>query len=70
MTYKDAVKQFRNQFIDLWERQVDYWTAQETWSCWVDGLCKDGQITQRQYDTWRTPFTYGKRLKLTKRFSR
>lgn len=69
MTYKDAVRQFRNQFIDLWERQVDYWTAQEVWAGWVDYLCKDGQITQRQYDTWATPFTYGKHLKLTKRFS-
>lgn len=34
----------------LSERKRDYCAAQLRWSCFVDYLCKDGQITQRQYD--------------------
>lgn len=70
MTYKEAVKQFRSENIDLYERGVDYWTAHLAWSTFVDYLCKNGQITERQYNTWATPFTYGKPLKVTKRYSR
>ena len=70
MTYREAVREFREAYHSLWERQVDYWTAQLTWSEYVDGLCKDGQITQKQYDTWETPFTYGKHLNVRKVFSR
>ena len=70
MTYKEAVKIFRETYIDLYEKGVDYWTAQECWANFTDILCKDGTITQKQYNTWETPFTYGKPLKLTKVFSR
>lgn len=64
MTYKDAVREFRSQFITLWLNEVDYWRAQEAWVAWIDGLCKDEQITEKQYMTWKPPFKYGKRLKL------
>jgi len=26
------------------------------WHCFIDSLCKNGEITQRQYDTWGSPF--------------
>jgi len=31
-------------------RKADCCKVQFEWSCWIDGLCKDGQITQKQYD--------------------
>jgi hypothetical protein len=26
------------------------------WNDWTDGLCKSGEITQRQYENWMNPF--------------
>lgn len=34
----------------LKERREDYCKVQFAWSCYIDGLCKNGQITQAQYD--------------------
>lgn len=62
MTYRQAVREFKETHKHLWANHVDYWTAQLAWSAYVDGLCKDGVITQKQYDTWATPFPYGVRL--------
>ena len=31
-------------------RKDDYCKVQFEWSCWVDMLCKDGQITQKEYE--------------------
>lgn len=67
MTYKDAVKNFERQNAELYNERVDYWTGQLAWSEYVDYLCKDGQITSRQYNNWSTPFPYGKNLKPNKR---
>lgn len=51
-------------FIQLLPKNtvMDYWHAQEIWASFTDGLCKDGVITQRQYETWLTPFPYGKSI--------
>ena len=27
----------------------------QAWHNYTDGLCKDGQISERQYSTWNTP---------------
>ena len=62
MTYIRAVKEFKETHKSLWEEHADYWKAQEMWSAYTDNLCKSGQITQKQYDTWETPFPYGVRL--------
>ena len=62
MTYREAVRDFKKAFSFLWEFHEDYWTAQEAWSAYTDSLCKDGQITKKQFNTWRTPFPYGIRL--------
>ena len=50
----------RRRFIDevfdgdykayLKARQDDYCKVQFEWSCWIDALCKDGEITQKQYE--------------------
>ena len=63
MTYRQAVMDFKEAYNDLYEKCVDYWTAQMAWSCYVDNLCRNGNITQKQYQTWATPFPYGKSLK-------
>ena len=63
MTYREAKRIFRETYSDLYEEGVDYWTAQECWANFTDIMCKNGDITQKQFDTWLTPFPYGKHLK-------
>ena len=63
MDYKTAVKQFKAENLELWMKEVDYWTAQLAWATYTDSLCKAGIITQKQWSSWSTPFPYGKRLK-------
>lgn len=70
MTYIKAVADFKRVYKDLWENHVDYWTAFEAWSTYIDSLCKDRQITQKQYNTWSTPFPYGRRLGVGKSIRR
>ena len=31
-------------------RQDDYCKVQFEWSCWIDALCKNGEITTKQYE--------------------
>ena len=59
MTYKDAVKEFKQ---NLRNGEYDYWTVQEMWAEYTDSMCKAGEITQKQWSTWATPFEYGKRI--------
>lgn len=68
MTYKEAVKDFKENYVKPGE--YDYWTLQLMWATYVDSLCKDKQITQKQFNEWETPFTYGVRVLVaeTKKF--
>lgn len=59
MTYKDAVRQFKQ---GLPNGEYDYLMLQQAWAFYTDGLCKDGEITNKQWNTWETPFEYGKRV--------
>ncbi len=59
MTYKDAVKEFKR---NLRNGEYDYWAVQEMWAAYTDAMCKAGEITQKQWSTWATPFEYGKRI--------
>lgn len=53
-------KTLKRRFIDevfdgnykayLKARREDYCKVQFEWSCWIDALCKDGEITQKQYE--------------------
>lgn len=36
----------------------DYLAVQFAWECFVDGLCKDGDITQEQYNSWTFPWAW------------
>lgn len=33
----------------LRDRRNDYCRVQFIWSCWIDSLCRDGEISQKQY---------------------
>ena len=63
MTYREAVREFKREYIGLWINEVDYWTAQLAWSEYTDYLCKANIIKQWQWERWETPFPYGKRLR-------
>lgn len=63
MTYRQVIKEFQTEYRNLYEQEVDYWTAQLAWSAFVDSLCKEGVVTQKQWETWETPFPYGKHLR-------
>ena len=56
MKTSELKRAFINTFYDgnykeyLKAREADYCKVQFEWSYWVDLLCKDGEITQKQYD--------------------
>lgn len=64
MQYRQVVKSFHEATNNHFHKGsgIDYLTAWEAWNSYVDGLCKDGIITQKQRDNWDCPFKYGKRL--------
>lgn len=62
MRYETAVREFQELARGLYIRRVDYWKAQLAWADYVDGLHREGKITDRQAFRWETPFRYGKHL--------
>lgn len=62
MTYREAVKNFKRDYRRLYIEKSDYWVAQLAWADYVDGLNREGEVTDKQASTWSTPFPYGKRL--------
>ena len=53
MTFKQAVEWFAREHTPY----GDYWSMQLDWSCFVDYLQRDGQITERQRQNWGNPCT-------------
>ncbi len=48
-------------FSALWREQKQYRkddtiAKREAWNNYTDALCKDGEISSKQYDTWTNPF--------------
>lgn len=35
---------------------ADFLAVKQEWEIFVDCLCRDGEITMRQYDTWMFPW--------------
>ena len=63
MKKSEAIKLFKAGLpVGQW---MDYWSVQEKWSIFTDSLCKAGEITQEQWDTWTTPIKYGCSVALT-----
>lgn len=58
-TYERTVADFKETLED---GDYDYWTIQLMWATYVDDLCKQGKISQKQYDNWETPFETGKHV--------
>ena len=59
MRYEQAVSEFKSL---LNNGEYDYWTIQLMWTEFVDGLCREGRITQKQFDNWSCPYEYGKHV--------
>ena len=62
MTKKTAETIFRDRLRaakaqGLWTYEAsDKPALREAWNNFTDSLCKDGLITERQYETWANPF--------------
>lgn len=57
MTKAQVLKDFREAFSEsLAAMKGDVIAKNELFWAVADGLCKDGAITLRQYETWSNPF--------------
>lgn len=59
MTKKEALAEFRESVLPAVVKRYgkdDKIAIREEWSNWTDGLCKDRQITMKQYESWSNPF--------------
>ena len=58
MTRVQALKRFRREVVPSVIARYgkrDKPACREAWNNWTDGLQKNGEITTRQYETWRGP---------------
>lgn len=51
MTKHEAIKQFMAFELSTTDKVAN----REMWNNWTDSLCKDGIITEHQYNTWTYP---------------
>ena len=62
MTKEEALQYFREYILpvikETYEQngKPDIVARREAWNNFTDALCKDGEITPRQYETWTGPF--------------
>ena len=60
MTKVQVLSDFRQLWADVIEnepsRRGDVIAKREEWNNYTDYLCKDGMITESQYDRWTNPF--------------
>ena len=59
MTKREAVQIFRAEVlpeIDAQYGKDDIPARCGAWNNWTDALCKQGQITAKQYNEWVNPF--------------
>ena len=63
MTKREAFKLFQESFppqtftrFDRNGLHTDKPMRDEAWNNFTDALCKDKQITRKQYETWTHPF--------------
>lgn len=68
LTYSQVVQMYRNEVLPgvikryeiphlehTGHSRIDVPARQEAWNNFTDYLCKDGQITRKQYDNWCLP---------------
>lgn len=60
MTKVQVLSDFRSYWQDVIEMEPSYkgdvCAKREYWNNYTDSLCKDGMITDSQYDNWTNPF--------------
>ena len=56
MTKAEALSRFRLLLKDTNLSRTDSTAKREMWNNYTDALCKDGLITQKQYENWGQPF--------------
>lgn len=60
-TKREALDQWRTAYLpsvqEVYEQDglPDYPARSESWNNFTDSLCKDGEITLRQYESWVAP---------------
>ena len=60
-TKREALDEWRTAYLpsvkEAYETDglPDYPARSESWSNFTDSLCKDGQVTLRQYESWVSP---------------
>ncbi len=61
MTREEAIQLYREHILPEvpkryeQEGRIDKPARAEAWNNFTDALCKDGQITLKQYETWEHP---------------
>ena len=65
LLWEDAVRIFERDFLPSIRQTekrnnggrawVDYCMRREAWNTWTDSLCKDGRISDWQYENWSQP---------------
>ncbi len=55
MTKKEAFALFKEQYPTLLDGH-DKPARDQAWNDFTDALCKEGEITAKQYATWTHPF--------------
>ena len=53
MTKKEALKEFKSCDCVIKGNRI---ATAYNWNFYTDFLCKDGQITMKQYESWSNPF--------------
>ena len=59
MTKKEARKEFAEYikpYVVAKYGADDYIAIREAWNDWTDFLCKEGRITDWQYNNWSNPY--------------
>ena len=61
ITRDQAIERFENEVLPYIQRQYeddgipDYCARATAWNDWTDGLCKNEEISDWQYDNWSHP---------------
>lgn len=54
MTKAEALQQFRELAVNI--PRGDEVMRRCAWNDYTDALCKNGQISEKQYESWSNPF--------------
>jgi hypothetical protein len=55
MNKMEAEKQFKELYVDRFFKEMDKYKQRLQWDIFTDGLCKSGEITDKQYSNWSRP---------------